>query len=133
MIEKRDYHVFRTHDISRIKIRITAVQRPCVTRDGCRRRRIRSSLGRPGLGDAARFQHRFGVLTDTFSHILTYVLPITVSVYASMYWKYMHAYTAADKAIYCSLEVMYVDIRTYTASYVSFTSCQYVIRTPTYV
>ncbi len=55
---------------SRTKIRITAVQRPCITRDGCRRRRIRSSIGRPGLGDAARFQHRFGVLTETFSQSL---------------------------------------------------------------
>ncbi len=53
---------------SRIKIHIIAVQRPCVTHDGCRRRRIRSSLSRPGLGDAARFQHRFGVLSETFSH-----------------------------------------------------------------
>jgi hypothetical protein len=28
--------------------------------------------------------------TCIYMHILTYVLPITVSVYASMYWKYMH-------------------------------------------
>ncbi len=34
----------------------------CKTHGRFRRCRIRSSLGRPGLGDAARFQHRFGVL-----------------------------------------------------------------------
>ena len=78
MIEKRDEHgsaimtYLGSHvSKSRIKISITAVKRPCVTRDGCRRRRIRSSLGRPGLGDAARFQHRFGVLSETFSHSVT--------------------------------------------------------------
>ncbi len=45
--------------------------------------------------------------TCIFMHILTYVLPITVSVYASMYWKYMHIllqtrqYTAHWKSYMC--------------------------------
>ena len=46
--------------------------------------------------------------TCIYMHILTYVLPITVSVYASMYWKYMHIllqtrqYTAHWKSYMCT-------------------------------
>ena len=46
--------------------------------------------------------------TCIYMHILTYVLPITVSVYASMYWKYMHIllqtrqYTAYWKSYMCT-------------------------------
>ena len=44
---------------------------PCHIRDvegRCRRRRDRPSLSRPGLGDVARFQHRFGVRSDASNH-----------------------------------------------------------------
>ncbi len=55
-------HTWTSH---RPKIWITAVQWPCNIGDvgwRCLGRRILPSLGRPGLGDAARFQHWFGIL-----------------------------------------------------------------------
>jgi hypothetical protein len=45
----------------------------------------------------------------------TNIRPPHHSVGICKYVLEIHAYTAADKAIYCSLEVIYVHIRTYTA------------------
>ncbi len=73
--------------------------------------------------------------TCIYMHILTYVLPITVSVYASMYWKYMHIllqtrqYTAHWKPYMCTY--VHILLSMYSILYVSHS--QYMIRTPTYV
>ena len=72
------------------------------------------------------YQIYMQILAHTDIHPL-----ITVSVYASIKWKYIHVqlqsrqYTAHRK----SYTFIFVHIRTYTEMYVSSTAIQYMIRT----